>query len=1173
MFSAFSEQPISRFADLDPEEDVFMPEAEQGRSEQRKSKKSPEEDPDSLESKNSRGIFDESKQTLNEFLATQSYAYKVRHMNQKLQTDMMRGLEKGTDEYKRQMRLYRKQALENATEALMKDEKMPSAWSRSMRWYKALNDNNLPQMYCEPMSYEVDSFANMILRQAERLESLFNFGQMLESALLISIAFQSATAFSQKMVIHPVMMGGHSVGKSYTLTSIGKTLSEGIWCVMTQHSAKSMATAGDSSCKVHYIDEASADNVGANIDNQNDEKTSLFKAIVTDPIVMSSVTHHNSEERKRLTDKFVQIHHCVFAQNYDGRQPKSNSSVFQRLFPIYVDNIPTTDAHSITKLQNMQVDSDMDEFKEGLLHVEQLNSFFCMLTNYLIFTKVIRSPNLNGFKRYLQRFEANMARHGYTIVNSKKNDQLTSIALNLTVRYATYVAMLSDATKSLRFDSEAQKYRSVFYNLPTYVNLMSAHMFTTRAISIFTLSLGRALFGSSLGPRIADAMYQARIKDTASEFFTPECLGGVDANGKPKVRVGDDDGVDDEDSPEDIASRAEALPLDVVQGKMEKMTITPPEQRQLGAEERSSEPESEEEESGASPGLEEDFLRTLNSMPGRPNKEVIDPIDSNPAPGPRFEESQKPPDPLETLLLISGFELSYGDNSEKQINPNYIELRTNGVFTVQAAASTLQNYFTGSRPSIDSLVAALNEMATHRISVPLLQLDTGAARVKLLKKNGKSVNLMQPVVKIPRNTTKYGKNSTHGVRVFILTQYLLQRLSQISATKDSLRGLAFNNSIPGRFLTSIPMYISRYGLKSKNAVRKCEPTIMSMISIKSSNEVWVVSNPSLTSIGNIESMSQAMAMPNAILRKKRPQASTILSSQVIEMEPEIMAAIETADLCAVEDSYREYVYPVNFEVFMHSIRLKNIGETGGNVTYKYPQSAIEFAQERNRQHGAAELSQENFARVADCIAKSNDTVFNGAQVDAALVDVLQQAAPSAARALLFRGKDLRNFSNAADVTEQAASVAVVTPKATPVFVGSWREIEKAARTKDRASKRNLAMLSDAFENPDSIHDLIAMQRNAAFAENIRPTPCAAPPDQRIMEVLYNAKHSNQESLHALLAAQESEEADQEQAAKKQRQSEEGLENHHGPHVSDKKKDDDKSLDSSSNIAYQHRKNK
>lgn len=1156
MFSAFSQHPISRFVELDPEEDAHMQEPEQGRSEQRKSKKTPEEDPDSLESKNARGIFDESKQTLKEFLATQSDAYKIRHLNQKLQADMMRGLVKGTADYDRQMRAYRQQALVNATDAIMKDEKMPSAWSRSMRWYKELQTNGLPQMYCEPMSYEVDSFANMILRQAERLESLFNFGQMLESAVLISIAFQSATAFSSKMVLHPVMMGGHSVGKSYTLTSIGKTLSEGVWSVMTQHSAKSMATAGDSSCKVHYIDEASADNVGANIDNQNDEKTSLFKAIVTDPIVQSEVAFHDTDGRKRGKDKFVQIHHCVFAQNYDGRQPKSNSSVFQRLYPIYVDNIPTSDAHSITKLQNMQIDSDNDDFKEGLLHVEQLNSFFCMLTNYLIFTNVIRAPNLNGFKRYLQRFESNMEKHGYAIVNSKKNDQLTSIAMNLTIRYATYVALLSDATKSLRYDAANQTYHSVFHNLPTYVNLMSAHMFTTRAISIFTLSLGRAMFGSSLGPRIADAMYQARLKDSASEFFAEDCIGGVDAKGVAIVRVGDDDGMDDEDSPEDIASRAEAQPIDAVGAKMRDMRITSPE-------ETSGESESE---IGASRGLSEDFARAMSKMPDNPSRHPIELSDSNLGTGPAFEKA--PEEQLESLLAIAGFELSYGENGEKQLNPNYIELRTNGVFTVQAAAATLQNYFTGSRPSIDSLVASLNEMANHRISVPLLQLDTNAARVKVMKKNGKPVTLIQPVVKIPRNTTKYGKNSTHGVRVFILTQYLLQRLSLVSATKESLRGLAFNNSIPGRFLTSIPMYISRYGLASKNSVRKCEPTIMSMISIKTSDEVWVVSNPSLTHVGNFESMSQAMATPSSVLRQKRPQASTILNSQVIEMEPEIMAAIENANLCAVEDSYREFVYPVNFEIFLHSIRLKNIAETGGNVTYKYPQSAIAYAQERNRQHGVALLSQDKLARVADCVAKSNDTVFNGVAVDPALVEMLQQAAPKAARALLFRGKKLRNFSNVADVSEHAASVASAEPKATPLFVGSWTEIEKAARQKDRSAKRNLAMLSDAFENPDSIHDLIALQRTASFADKITTVPCAAPPDQRTLEVLYNTKHSDQKSLRELLAAQESEETNQEQAAKKHRQSEEALENINGPHVAEKKKDDE-----SSNAPYQHRKNK
>lgn len=1111
------------------------PEREPRRGEPAQSREQQEkEDPNSLENLNKRGIYVPSEQTFEEFVATQSAAYKTRYANLAALEAHTRGLEVGSDEYNAAMAAYRKQALALAVSVLMNDEKLPGALSQSMKWYKELEKKGKPLMFCEPMSYEVDPLANMVLRQLERLESMFNFGQMLEPAYLVGLAYQNSTAFSARLVVHPLCMGGHSTGKSYLLKAMGKTLSDGIWHPMTTHSAKSMATAGDSSCQVNFIDEASAAMVGASTFNANDEKESLFKAILTDPVVMSKVTFHNGETRTRGADLFVQIHHVVFALNYDGIQPKSNSALFQRFFPIYFDNIPTSDMDSITKRQNLAEDFAFLEFNADVLHIERLYSFFCAIANFLIFTKVVREPNMNAFRKYYDRFERNMQSHGYTIVNPKKLDMLCSIAHALTVRYAVYVAMLSDANKRLRFDAEHQRYRSVFDNLPTFANLLQAHLTSTRAISIMTLSLGRSLFGSSLGPRIADAMYQTRMS-AVLEHFAPECFGANRAR-VGTSRIGDDDGDgDDEDAPEE-RSRHEVQEIvkdeDASKAVVAKM---------------------------ADMNLDDDFDQELyRAIEGTgPKKTPVPNEDSNGAfyGAQKFafenNEAETADSRMKQMLLSTGFEQSFSEQNHPQTNPNYVELRTNGVYSVVAAATTLQNYFRGSRPSNDSLVAALHEMSNHRIGVQMLAIDQDSAKVVVAKKDGRPITATLPVVKIVPNTRKYGPNSTTGLRVFILTQYIVQRLSLVLATKDSLRGLAFNNSLPGRFLTSMPSYVSRFGISHDAAVRKCEPTIPCMIKIVPNDSVWIVANPRNTNYTNIESIAQSMCMPDSKLRRNMPGGSSLLSAEVIEMEPEITHALEHAAVCGVNQQYRRYVIPAEFELLIHAVRQKQLDETGRNVTFRYPQVAIANAQKRNAEHALAEMPQDQLLLAPGCLAMGNDVSFSGTHVDEALLEILEVAAPQAARALVLKDGKPRNFANRARVSSTLDRVLANRQAPPRSFVGDWSALSAAAKQKHEASKRKLDMLFDFDEDAgardghgdghgddDELKRFISRERATEPPRERVTVPAAAAVGERMAQVLYQKQQTDRKQLMVLLTEKDRNETMAETTSKRQRQLEE-----------------------------------
>jgi hypothetical protein len=701
---------------------------------------------------------------------------------------------------------------------------------------------------------------------------------------------------------------------------------------------------------------------------------------------------------------------------------------------------------------------------------------------------------------------------------------LCSIAHSLTVRYAVYVAMLSDANKRLRFDAERQRYRSVFDNLPTFANLLQAHLTSTRAISIMTLSLGRSLFGSSLGPRIADAMYQTRMS-AVLEHFAPECFGANRAR-VGTSRIGDDDGDGDDDAPEEL-SRHEVQEIakeeDVPKAVVAKM---------------------------ADMNLDDDFDQELyRAIEGANAKKTPVPNEDSNS---EFYVAQKfafeknddatADSRMKQMLLSTGFEQSFSEQNHPQTNPNYVELRTNGVYSVVAAATTLQNYFRGSRPSCDSLVAALHEMSQHRIGVQMLAIDQDSATVVVAKKDGRPITATLPVVKIVPNTRKYGPNSTSGLRVFILTQYVVQRLSLVLATKDSLRGLAFNNSLPGRFLTSMPSFISRFGIKDELAVRKCEPTIPCMVKIVPNDAVWIVANPRNTNYTNIESIAQSMCMPDSKLRRNMPGGSSLLSAEVIEMEPEITHALEHAAVCGVNKQYRRYVIPAELELLIHTVRQKQLDETGRNITFRYPQVAIANAQKRNAEHALAEMPKDQLLQAPGYLAMGNDVLFSGTHVDEALLEILEVAAPQAARALVLKDGKPRNFANSASVSSTLDRV-LTNRRATPQsFVGDWSALSAAATQKHESSKRKVDMLFDVDEDAggddDELKQFISRERATEPPRERVTMPAAAAVGERMAQVLYQKQQTDRKQLMILLKEKDRTETMAETTSKRQRQLEE-----------------------------------
>jgi hypothetical protein len=128
MWSAFAAINAARHVQEDDDAPMHEegPGREQRRGEPGQAREEKEkEDPNSLENMNKRGIYVPGEQTFDEFLATQSAAYKTRYANLAALEAHTRGLAVGTDEYNAAMAAYRKQAL--ALARLGADERREAA--------------------------------------------------------------------------------------------------------------------------------------------------------------------------------------------------------------------------------------------------------------------------------------------------------------------------------------------------------------------------------------------------------------------------------------------------------------------------------------------------------------------------------------------------------------------------------------------------------------------------------------------------------------------------------------------------------------------------------------------------------------------------------------------------------------------------------------------------------------------------------------------------------------------------------------------------------------------------------------------------------------------------------------------------------------------------------------
>ena len=460
-------------------------------------------------------------QTVPEFLEATNDVFKLKAENRALKEEMLGGIMTTDIEYQAKLDAYLEIVIPKSTKVFLEAKNLPRAYLLGRKWYtETLVKEKKPQLFDETTTYRVDQFANMVLRENQRMEKMFGFGPWREIAQQAYIACLSSTSYNKNLSMNIAICGQHSSGKSYILSSVGKTMTDGIWRSMTGVTAKMLNVSGSHDLMVNFFDEITLMMIGADEQARNSDFENALKTCMTNPIVeTTSILMGEGEHKgKRMMVTYVATHHVVWIGCYDGKLPQHMSALGQRWYMQTIENTDPSSHDSIVKRLNQPKSADREKLNAWLLHLQKLRTFITMVFNFYIFVGVMDEPNMTAFSFYYTMYSESMGRLGYMLDNAKSHNKMTVKARTLTVAYASYLAVFSDITRRLRFNEATGTYGSFFDHVDTYVRLGRSHLFCTRAIAIYTFSLSRSLFGNQVGSRISETVYRLKIAKNISLF-------------------------------------------------------------------------------------------------------------------------------------------------------------------------------------------------------------------------------------------------------------------------------------------------------------------------------------------------------------------------------------------------------------------------------------------------------------------------------------------------------------------------------------------------------------------------------------------------------------------------------------------------------------------------------
>jgi hypothetical protein len=1036
-------------------------------------------------------------------------------------------------------------------------------WYRNLR-----NDESEPALFDETTVYETDQFSTMILRQEERFRVMFNPGPWMEAMMLTYYSYLSSASYTNDLGLNVVICGPPSAGKSYITQRVATLFPPGTVRNTSAMTAKSFNTGGCSDeMYVNLMDEVSKFMIGADDRERGSDFESILKRIMTMPYTETQAFSGEKDTVRRETHIHYATHYGTFSGCYDGKLPNNSSPLGLRWTMITVNTIEPNSPDSIIDRVNAQKDPEVEKVKAECLHVQKLVSFFVQLYSIYIYVGIMEEPCMNAFKQYFHMYRESMGALGFVMDNQKNYNKQHGVARPLTIMYAAHMSLFSDFTREERFkDGKYVPFfdNPLYYIKVARAYLFSTRAIAAWTLSITRFTFGNPV-GSQISSTVFRTKLARHIDLFDDSCFSSEFmkrLKTMEANYAKKAQLKkeqsqkhlkdhfeatkrkmlnrpvDDEDEDDEIDYDDDGSQAFAAVEDEIDNQLcQEQAFLVRLQTEQEKEELQNRKNTETEvhltEAMRQMSIvnketqDEDDDTTISDKRKRRLEELKESEASNEASTSStasFESARNlarqqshtsfiNEDIRKAAIQYVGdkvpFARTYSVNpgDAPQLEVNYIDLTDKNEPGVLKVLQQIRGNFGSCKPSIEVLEKALKDLQNVQLKVTLLELDhvTRKIRVKLDPETNRPLERTQDVVKVFNNTRQYDPNGNPTTkRVWVLTHWVLQRHSLVSAVKKSIESFGFDCAVPGIVLTSIPKWISMYG-KTSNRKREANYRVFLMVKITPDpTKPLIIRNSDHITAQLRESLAQTTRYQKSAFRTFNPAASSQVPAVRIQIEPEVMAAMNLAVNAGIEPTFCKYMIPQVLERTLFNRRFAPNSSLRNLPTFNYTETATKNAVLSNRSRLNAYTKDPRIV-LSNADFQPNDPSLTQKVLDINLLLHMADSNIRSAYGMIFDNKgELRPYGNMDQIRQVAARIRsryIYQPDggACDTVVGSWDSYRKnAIAVKRRAVEKPISMDSIRASLQKGSGQMQTDDEEPDFS-NINPQPLA--PQLRSSELL------------------------------------------------------------------------
>ena len=798
----------------------------------------------------------------------------------------LQGLRRGTQQYIDASKRFKLGAIEQCLNVLKTSKKLPASYVQAIKQH-----NERSQHFFDITHYYKDLtfFGNCMALHRDRIGIARGSGEF--TPLVQIIILLGCTVFSWKEAMrgHFAAIGLASGGKSHMLKTLMKFFPAGFVRNATYQTSKSLAVGGEVQCFIDLIDEFAAEDLGMGNDNSKDGRNeAIAKQQMVDPRV--SVQSIVTEEGQRTQREYASFMNTVKMGGYNGTVTDEQNALAARFFKVDVSKTKPGRNDTVVNRVLETSDAEKNEVSEAVCEQEVMTNYYIMVLDFMIFCGAINDVNMNAFKMYARRVVESMHDRGYEVEDAKKINHMIMLARSLTLRHAIEVAFFSDLTYDLRRNEDGSYKRFDEIAVQLFM-LAENYLVVTREISVYAITLCQTTWGAQLESAAIESARNATILHSL-ELFDEECYTSEVALDSARSEIARLQRRKAQESTREIAkakrkmeksryngrgkvSFSENVPIsDEIAAKLaEEM-----ERIKLGDRQRSEASDSAgyaaETEDSRSSALHEDAVLNADMDGVRAAGEEKEAFATD-----TVEEVHK-------FRFETRYEKTKNERLVKNIVANYVEITTDTNMGVEAAAAILAAHSKGVVMSVRHLASTLRDLARQRVKAPSLRLDPATGKVA---PSGRRA--LFPVVRIVPNSSAFDARQPppRGMRVFILTNAMLNQRSVEDALYESICELGFRYAVPGRVVTALPKHMARSDGKKSQDIDMKTSSILRVVDIQVRDEQWIHSRVDFVSQRIVEAFAQSTSEESSILRQYRPSMTDGSSSFIVGVEPEFTA--------------------------------------------------------------------------------------------------------------------------------------------------------------------------------------------------------------------------------------------------------------------------------------------